>query len=415
MERLLETIKRYLLYILCAYVLLDYALRNIGGGMMASIWDELLFILVIGTWTLLVALKGIRPRAVKLMLPLLCFYAAVFFIYLIKSHEAGYAMMELRSLIQYTFWVLVGLNLVQERREVKNLCDVFLLVGLVAALYGIYQYVAGVAIPSTWVDQAEAGVRSRAFSFVGSPNVLGSFLILHISIAFASFMAAQHPVKKRLYLIATGVSILCLVFTLSRGAWLVFLVAFILLSLWLDKRILIALIIMSLVTPLAVPSVYNRMAYMLSPQYITSSTEGGRIGRWTQALEYWRAEPETGLGLGNFGGGTAIAAYPRSAYSVDNFYLKIGTEMGLLGLAAFLYLLLAAIRLSRRALALTEDRYLRILGTGIFVGLLAILGHNLVENMFERPLMATYFWFFLGLLLALPGIKTSSPGGIDHG
>lgn len=415
MEQLLEIIKRYLLYILCAYVLIDYGLRNMGWGMMASVWDELLFILVIGVWIMLVALKGIRPRAGKLLIPLLCFYTAVFFIYLIKSREAGYALMELRSLIQYTFWVLVGLNLVERRQEVKNLCDVFLLVGLVVALYGIYQYVAGVAIPSTWVDQAEAGVRSRAFAFVGSPNVLGSFLILHISIAFASFMAAQHPVKKRLYLIITGLSILCLVFTLSRGAWLVFLAAFILLSLWLDKRILIALIIMALVTPLAIPSVYNRMAYMLSPQYITSSTEGGRIGRWTQALEYWRAEPETGLGLGNFGGGAAIAAYPTSAYSVDNFYLKIGTEMGLLGLAAFLYLLLAAVRLCSRALALTKDRYLHILGTGIFVGLLAILGHNLVENMFERPLMATYFWFFLGLVLALPRIKTYSPGGIDHG
>ena len=43
---------------------------------------------------------------------------------------------------------------------------------------------------------------------------------------------------------------------------------------------------------------------------------------------------------------------------------------------------------------------------GVLTGLLGILAHNAVENIFEVPMMATYFWFFLGLLVALP--KTTS-------
>jgi O-antigen ligase len=293
MQQLLDFTKRYLIYILTAYVLVDYYFRNSGGSFMASIWDELLFLIIIGVWLLLIGIKKAELNGSKLLLPLLLFYTAVFFTFLIKNGEVSVAVMELRSLVQYTFWFFIGLNLVNSKEQFKNICDIFLLIGMVVALYGIYQYITGAEIPSTWVDQAEGDVRSRAFSFVGSPNVLGSFLILHISIAFASFMAAQHWFKKRVYLGLSAISFLCLIFTLSRAAWLVFALAFLLLALWLDKRIIIALIILAIITPIAVPSVANRITYMLSPEYISSSSEGGRIARWTQALEYWRGEPET--------------------------------------------------------------------------------------------------------------------------
>jgi O-antigen ligase len=410
MERFIQALSRYLLYIVPAYVLVDYFLRLSGSPLLASIWDETLFILITGTWILLIAVKGVKPVSGGLLIPLLIFYTVVFFNYLAVSGEPAVALMELRAVIQYTFWFFLALNLVTSKKQVKNLCDLFLLVGLVVALYGIYQYVSGVEMPANWVDQAEVGIRTRAFSFIGSPNVLGSFTILNISIAFASFMASKNWLKKRLYLGAAGISALCLVFTLSRGAWLVFFFAFILLALWLDKRIIIALLILAIITPVAVPSVYNRMAYMLSPQYIASSSEGGRIGGWSQALEYWQGEPATGLGLGRFGGGVAIANFPGAAYSVDNYYLKLGTETGLMGITAFLYLLLAALRRGKRAVDKAADPYLKILGTGIFVALIAILGQNMVENLFEFPLMSTYFWFFLGVLLTLPLISDPAVG-----
>lgn len=402
MQRLFETINRYLIYLLTAYVLVDYLVRNTGLSFLSSSWDELLFILIIGVWILLSGVKRAHPIGGKLVIPLMLFYTVVFLIFFIKKGETSIALMELRAIIEYTFWFFIGLNLVQDRQQAKNVCDIFLVVGLVVALYGIYQYVAGVEIPASWVDKAEGSVRSRAFSFLGSPNVLGSFLILHITIAFSSFMAARHWLKKRVYLGTTAISFLALVFTLSRAAWLVFALAFLLLALWLDKRIILALLLLAVITPIAVPSVGDRVAYMMSPEYAESSAEGGRVARWSKAAEYWRAEPATGLGLGKFGGGVAIFAYPDSAYSVDNYYLKIGTEMGYIGLLAFLFLLLSGIRQGKKALDNVQDPYLRLLGTGIFVGLLAILGHNLVENMFERPLMATYFWFFLGILIAFP-------------
>lgn len=414
MERFLANINRYLLYIVAGYVLIDYGLRNSGLAFMAGYWDEMLFILVVASWILLVAARGDKPHGGGLFFPLLIFYAAMFFSFLIKGSEPGVALLELRAVVQYSFWFFVAVNLMRDRRQVLNFCDLFLLVGLVVALYGIYQYIVGVEIPATWVDRAETAVRTRAFSFIGSPNVLGSFLILEASLAFASFMATKNWLKKRVYLGVAGIAALCLVFTLSRGAWLLFFMAFILLGLWLDKRILILLLALAIITPVAVPSVYHRMAYMLSPQYVASAAEGGRIVGWSRSLEYWQGAPLTGLGLGRFGGGVAIANFPKAAYSVDNYYIKLATETGLIGISAFLYLLISALRLGRRRLEILEDPHLKTVGTGILVALIAILGHNMVENLFEFPLMSTYFWFFLGILLALPESSgTAGEGG--HG
>lgn len=412
MEKISESIKRYLLYIVTAYVLVDYVLRLSGMSFMVSLWDEFLFILLVGIWILLIAVKGIKPRASNLFIPLLIFYVAMFFIFFIKTNETAVAIMELRGLIQYTFWFFLAANLLSKRQEAKNICDIFIVVGLIVALYGIYQYIVGAEIPSTWVDKAETSIRTRAFSFIGSPNVLGSFLILEISIAFASFMVAKNWIKKRWYLLSSGIFVVCLVLTFSRAAWIVFFFAFILLSLWLDKRIIIALLILVCITPIVVPSVYNRVAYMLSPQYMASSAEGGRIARWSMAMDYWQGDPLTGLGLGRFGGGVAIANFPKSAYSVDNYYLKLGTETGLIGLAAFLFLVISVSRLGRRWLDEINDPYLKTLGTGIFVGLIAVLGHNMVENMFEFPLMSVYFWFFLGMLYALPRLEDRHEGTV---
>ncbi|MGI5911228.1 MAG: O-antigen ligase family protein [Syntrophomonadaceae bacterium] len=410
MERFSQAFSRYLLYIVPAYVLVDYFLRQGGSFLFASMWDEILFILIAGSWVLYIAVKGVKPISGGLLIPLLLFYSVIFFNYLVVNEEPAIALMELRAVVQYSFWFFLALNLIKSKEQVKNTCDLFLAVGAVVALYGIYQYIIGAEIPANWVDQAEVGIRTRAFSFIGSPNVLGSFTILNISIAFASFMASKHWFKKRIYLGAAGISALCLVFTLSRGAWLVFFFAFLLLALWLDKRILIILLLAVLITPVAVPSVYNRMAYMLSPQYVASSSEGGRIASWNQALEYWQGKPVTGLGLGRFGGGVAIANFPGSAYSVDNYYLKMGTQTGLMGLTAFLYLIFMVVRKGKRAVAQATDPYLKILGNGILVALIAILGHNMVENLFEFPLISTYFWFFLGMLLAIPLITKPDLG-----
>ncbi len=67
--------------------------------------------------------------------------------------------------------------------------------------------------------------------------------------------------------------------------------------------------------------------------------EAGRLYVWKMALQYIVAHPWFGLGLGTFGGTSAVT-FGYGRLWVDNFYLQLGAEGGLLLLAFFLWILL---------------------------------------------------------------------------
>jgi len=394
----------YSLFLVVAYCLVDYVLRTYSPyPLLVGVWDELLFILIAGILLVRVGLQNLTLRGTGLLLPFLFYLVVYVFLFIIKSPETAPAVEGLRVYLQYTLWFFVAANLLFNRAQFKWLCDVFLLVVFMVALYGVYQYYVGVEIPKSWYDsKVETSITTRVFSIIGSPNVLGSLLVLAIPVSLSSMLTSRSSLKQVVYGGVFLTMLACLVFTLSRGAWLSLGVTVILLGLWLDRRILWGLLIVAVLTPVAVPSVYDRLAYMTTPEYMASSERGGRIGRWTKTLATWQSAPATGVGLGRFGGAVAARYYPNDSFYADNFYLKTGAEAGWLGLGALLLLLVAGIRLARSSLDQVDDPHTLALGLGVFAGLLGILAHNAVENIFEVPMMATYFWFFLGLLAALP-------------
>ncbi|HHW60574.1 MAG TPA: polymerase [Syntrophomonadaceae bacterium] len=395
------------LYLVVLYAGLDWLFRQGGLAFMQGIWDELLFIIIIGIWLLRTAVQQWAPRRSGMLLPFCLYISIMLFLVLINSPDDSVALEGMRVMVQYVFWFFIAYHLLRSRQDAKGLVNVFLLLCLAIALVGVMQYIQGVEMPAAWVDKAEQGVKTRVFSIIGSPNVLGSLMILAISVAYAMYYGSKHWLKQLIYAGVLLVCALCLLFTFSRGAWLAIILSALLLGLWVDKRVLIIILLMAVLTPSLMPAVYDRMAYMMSSDYIASSERGGRLGRWEVAMNHWRGSPEFGVGLGQFGGAVAARHYPEDSFYADNWYLKVGTETGWVGLTATLLLLITGLRRARSALDATEDPYLKIMGLGILAGLVGILAHNCVENIFEVPMMASYFWFFLGLVVALPHLQSS--------
>jgi O-antigen ligase len=92
-------------------------------------------------------------------------------------------------------------------------------------------------------------------------------------------------------------------------------------------------------------------------------------------------------------------------FYMDNYYLKILVEMGYLGLASFLVMLLGFVTTGFRALYRTAQRGRAGLDrsyplcAGIFCGLAGVLVHCFFENIFEEPYMMAYFWALAGMLV----------------
>ena len=402
------------LYPILAYVALDWLIRNSSLAYLAGSWDELAFLAIGGLLVLRIGYYHLQPRWGMVFPAFILYLAVMAGLFLYNSPEDAAGIEGLRVMIQYVLWMFLGMNLVFNWRQLEWMADFFVAVCTLVALFGIYQYFVGLEIPVTWIDsKVETTLKTRVYSIIGSPNILGSLMVLSIPVALALYKNCQAKLKQYYYLATMVVMLLCLVFTFSRGAWLGFMLAALLCGLWLDRRILVAMLLLVVLSPVVMPSVYDRMAYMMSSDYQASSARGGRISRWTLALGAWDKQPATGVGLGRFGGAVAARYYPEDSFYVDSWYLKVGTESGWIGLGATGLFLLFVLGAARQGINLARSPNLQMLGSGFLAGMVGVLLHNLVENVFEVPMMATYFWLFAGFVIALPWVQGREESSAD--
>lgn len=403
------------LWLVISYVLVDYVLRNSPIYFLAGVWDELAFIGITGLWIGKMAWeKRARFDITPLDWSIFIFLAVSVFLLFRKSPDMSIALEGWRAVAQYVFWFFVANNLISGKKQVSVITNLMILVATGIALHGVYQFIIGVPIPPEWVDKAETGIRTRVYSIIGSPNILGSLMVLTIPLTLSALINAQNWIRRILLFCALGAMGACLMFTFSRGAWLAAIGGIVFFGLLKDRRILILIIVAAFLTPIAVPSVYDRMSYMLSPEYIKSSQKGGRLVRWEQALDKVERSPMYGVGLGRFGGAVAKNNDIPGTFYIDNYYLKTLTEMGIVGLTAMLWLFINCVRLGLSVYRrVKDDRYLSTLSIGILAGVVGVLLHNAVENIFEVPMMQTYFWVLMGVLAAMGRIGHPEPDTLE--
>jgi O-antigen ligase len=168
-----------------------------------------------------------------------------------------------------------------------------------------------------------------------------------------------------------------------------------------DKRFFVVFLVGVVLVGAFVPQVTTRFTQLFSPTYLEKSTNDGRIARWSNAYDQMRTSPVFGVGLGHYGG--AVGARNFGTTYVDSYVFKTVAETGLLGLGLFGWLIVAIFRgihrYWRSLRAVDMSKYYTV--GGVYAGLLAVMFHNGVENIFEMPFMNLFWWLLAGALLAL--------------
>ncbi|MCX5706128.1 MAG: O-antigen ligase family protein, partial [Candidatus Omnitrophica bacterium] len=113
-----------------------------------------------------------------------------------------------------------------------------------------------------------------------------------------------------------------------------------------------------------------------------------RLDYWRQAIEVIKSSPLTGVGLGNFN-------LPLSRYA-HNSYLQIWAEMGILGIASFLWLILVIFK--GAILRLKNSPELKQ-NAALLAACAAFLAHNFIDFSFFLPEVSLIWWILLGMLL----------------
>ena len=398
---------------IAAFSLVDFIMRNSGlPAALAAGWDEALLAGLFILWGLRMWVnRQWQFRASPVTLPLIVMFSLALLSVIVNQVPPMLGAEAIRVLLQGALFYLVGYNLIRSPKQIQVLVLIMLIAVTIIAAYGIYQFAIGLETPDRWLSgEAETGIRTRVFSTVGNPNALGGYLILFAPLAMALALKSKDWLHKLVYLGVTGILTLCLVLTFSRGAWLGFVVSLFVLGLLLDRRILIALLVGLVAAPFVLPqTMINRILVLFSPEYLRISAVWGRIYFWRQAYIRMIENPWLGVGPGTFGDAVARRHQIPGSIWVDNHYLKIGAEIGVTGLVAFLWLMARSVLGTRKEWRKVTDPFQKALLTGGIAGLTAVVVQNLTVSVFEVLFVSTYWWFMVGILFAMVYVNWQRP------
>jgi len=386
------------LLVVAVFPWLDWAARK-GLGALGSGWDEILILtcIVLLLWTVLV-LRSWDLWTVPIMVPLLAAVAAAVGSVVIREVPTDVGIYALRVLFQPLAFYFVGFLFPKNRTWVKAAVTVFLFTGTALALHGLYQYMTHAPMPAKWIDVHETDISTRAYSIVENPNGLGAFLIMGVLISLSLVLSAKlRPAVRWAGAACAVVQVAGVAVTFSRGAWLGLAGGVIGLLLLAYRRYLAGLLAVAVVGWFVTPQTFvNRLAFAFSRAYIAKSLVAGRLYVWRLALGHIAAHPWFGVGLGTFGGTTAVT-FGYGRLWVDNFYLQLGAEGGLILLFCFLWVLLRNARALVRGYEVARDPFVRALSAGVFAACLAVAVANFTASVWETLVVGVGFWFLAGL------------------
>ena len=388
-----------MLLAIAAFPWIDWVARNALGGL-GPAWDDALLLLsvILIVWAVLVLARRAQLWTVPILLPALLAFAAGIGSVVVRDVPQDVAVFALRVLFQPLIFYLIGFLLPKSKRWVQWTLAVFLLSGVALALHGLFQYVTGAPMPASWVDVRETDIGTRAYSVIENPNGLGAFLLIGTLISLSLALAPRLSRTQR-----WAMAVVCLIqlggvaVTFSRGAWLGLGAGVVALFILAYRRYLAPLAAAGVLVWFVAPAQFtNRLAFAFSSTYIAKSLVAGRLYVWSLALQHIAAHPWFGLGLGTFGG-TAAVRFAYGRLWVDNFYLQLAAEGGLILFVLFMWVLLRAAKGLVRAHGRSDDPFLRALTAGTFGAFVAVVVANATASVWETLVVGVAFWFMTGL------------------
>jgi O-antigen ligase len=131
----------------------------------------------------------------------------------------------------------------------------------------------------------------------------------------------------------------------------------------------------------------------------------GRLDLWGAALRLFARQLLLGVGPDNFRNmyGTELGLDAWDTHvQANNLYLELLVDTGVVGLAAFVLLILGPLIKLTRCLRLPPAGARSFWLAGLGLALLAFLVHGLLDSFLSAPATMLLFWAILGLMLAQP-------------
>jgi O-antigen ligase/Flp pilus assembly protein TadD len=391
-----------------------------------NIVKEFLFKACVSLLFLLYAIKVVKTRQVTISLSYLSYATVAFLILSVFSYlYSDYAVIGSVRLELLCYFVLLFFLMTQQATDVRMArhgLEALSLGAFLVSGYGIFQFFGIELYPI----QRHF---TRISATLGHPNFLGGYLVAVLPVTTGLSLSSDKPIKKYLFTLFLVTQAACLLLTLSRASWISACVSFICfgvicLSYWkqglrfhLGRRnlFLAALVVFTLIAVLAsinhrLPeSERSRLTALTEPS--PENTFWARWLMWMGTLQIISDKPIVGNGLGAFSilfpanqpaefSSLALRGNAVLLHS-HNEYLEIWAETGMLGLIAFVCIMVGAIGSGVRLIRFHKDTSSRFLITGILSGIIGISLNISFSVNFRYLMVPIVFWFYLGVINGL--------------
>ncbi len=269
-------------------------------------------------------------------------------------------------------------------RKLWRVVDGFVLGGTALAAAGLIYYVL------LGYGETVESMRRLLVPFYDSPNHIALYLGRVAPLAACVAVFGTDRPRRIIYGLGSVLMLVCMALTASRGAWLLGLPAAALVVAFAGpgrerKGVRIAAASTAVAAIALLPLLGALRAEGAGTPFL-------RVLLWRGAWNMIAAHPLLGVGLGNF-----HIAYPRFmlpeawreplVYHAHNVVLDFWSTLGLVGLAAFVWLQIAFWRTANR-LTVTPQVSTRALALGLMAGMAYGLAHGLVDTFYFLPDLA---------------------------
>lgn len=411
---------------------------------------QIALLLTLGLWALrmvverrtLPAGESLRLRWSPALLPVLAFtFAAALSLW--SAWSPGVTINELIKWLEVLLVMALVISIsktgsAQRAGGVAWVAAAVLVGAVVQAMIGIYEFGGGSGAPHLWILDFRF---FRAFGSFGQPNPFGAFMGLTLPLALGLAVGALDTALRRArardgaglrqaiwaalpWIVCSAALAAGLFVSWSRGAWLGFGAAGLVMLLFLPRRrwlgigmvVLcvtgLSLSIITGVLPDALVARFSEFAQDLAGfedargQPISDANYAvlERLAHWQAALGMAGDHPWLGVGFGNY-----EVAYPRYALvnwpnalgHAHNYYLNLLAEVGMIGLAAYVSMWLLILSMTLRLLRRLDrpDGLMR----GAALGLAGVWVQLAVHSAFDK-LYVNNLFLQVGAMLGLMGV-----------
>lgn len=307
--------------------------------------------------------------------------------------------------------VIVIVSTIKSEKSLSVLIELILIGAAITAVYGLWQ-VATDSIrfdPSLTDLESNEGMPGRVYSTLFNPNNYAEILIMLLPFYAATILNSKSIIKKGIYFALMLPTLAVLFYTGSRSGWIGFMVSIVIMTFFVNKRLLPLVAVAGLMAVPFLPVHVLRRIQTIAQASEDSSVQY-RVKIFKTVIPMLKDYFFTGTGLGTNVFMDITSKYHQ--YTIKTpphthiLYLQVWVEVGLLGITSFLWFIIRTFKLSILNICQNSSKAVKnILAAGL-AALSGILVTGLVEYVwyYERVLML--FWVVAGIVVAASNIKS---------